>query len=130
MVTYLLDSNVLIDYTSKGFSAIAEKRLDLIFDAEFYYSIISRLEVLGFEAPEHVLISLDEFLSIGTMHALSDEIADKCIIIRRKNPKIKLPDAIIAATAIHHNHVLLTANLNDFKAIDGLNIDNPKLWKS
>jgi len=34
--------------------------------------------------------------------------------IRRKK-KLKLPDAIIAATAAHHGLILVTRNIKDFK---------------
>jgi len=37
----------------------------------------------------------------------------------------KLPDAIIAATAIFHNFTLLTRNVDDFKNISFLHILNP-----
>lgn len=81
--------------------------------------------MLGFNAPEEKLNELDEFLSLGVIHPLSWGIADACILIRRKNPKVKVPDAIIAASAIIHGHTLLTSNLNDFKNIEGLLIQNP-----
>jgi predicted nucleic acid-binding protein len=34
--------------------------------------------------------------------------------MRRPNPSLSLPDALIAATAIHHNFVLVTRNTKDF----------------
>jgi predicted nucleic acid-binding protein len=43
----------------------------------------------------------------------------------RKTSKIKLPDAIIAATAIKHNLTLLTRNEKDFVGIIGLELFNP-----
>jgi predicted nucleic acid-binding protein len=39
--------------------------------------------------------------------------------------KISLPDAIIAATALHYNFELITNNESDFKGIAGLRIINP-----
>jgi len=44
-----------------------------------------------------------------------------------KQHRIKLPDAVIAATAIFHNLTLLTQNIDDFKNISGLSYRNP--WK-
>ncbi|MFY8003432.1 MAG: PIN domain-containing protein [Chitinophagaceae bacterium] len=43
----------------------------------------------------------------------------------RKNFKIKLPDAIIAATAIVNELTLITRNTNDFKHINILRTINP-----
>lgn len=126
--TYLTDSNVLIDYTSKKFSAGPEKRLDAIFDEFFHYSIISRLEVLGFNAPAEILQNLENFLATGELHNISEEVANQTILIRRLFPRIKLPDVIIAATALAHNHTLLTRNTDDFKNIPGLRLDNPWQW--
>ena len=39
--------------------------------------------------------------------------------------RIKIPDAIIAATALHHQLVLATRNTDDFKEIEGLAYINP-----
>jgi predicted nucleic acid-binding protein len=55
---------------------------------------------------------------------LTEEVEKQTIFIR-KAKKIKLPDAIIAATAIVHNLTLVTCNSDDFKNISNLNIFNP-----
>ncbi len=51
-----------------------------------------------------------------TVLNLSDEIVETSIDIR-KNYKTKLPDAIIAATALVYGLTLLTRNTADFKNI-------------
>ncbi|MBS1503550.1 MAG: PIN domain-containing protein, partial [Bacteroidetes bacterium] len=43
-----------------------------------------------------------------------DDLIDEIIHIR-KNYKIKIPDAFIAATALTNDLVLLTRNVEDFK---------------
>jgi len=123
-----MDSNVLIDYAGRKFSRDVEEKLDSIFDEVFHYSIISRLEVLGYNAPANILQSLEEFLATGEMHDISEDIANQTILIKRPFPRIKLPDVIIAATALAHNHTLLTRNTDDFKNIPGLRLDNPWQW--
>jgi predicted nucleic acid-binding protein len=55
---------------------------------------------------------------------LEQSIKEKTAEIR-KMYKIKLPDAIIAATALVYNLTLITRNVNDFKKIDGLRIIDP-----
>ena len=62
-------------------------------------------------------------ISDSTILALSDDIADKCIMLRKAN-KFKLPDAIIAATALVNNLTLITRNIDDFKNINELQIIN------
>lgn len=126
--TYLIDSNILIDYTGKKFSGISEQKLDTIFDNLFHYSIISRMEVLGYNLPPEVLKQFEAFLNTGKMYYVSDEISDQTILIRRLFPKIKLPDVIIAATSLIYSHTLLTRNVTDFKDIPGVRLENPWLW--
>jgi predicted nucleic acid-binding protein len=48
----------------------------------------------------------------------------KTIELRRKY-KRKLPDIIIAATAIVHNLTIATRNVADFQNIDNLSVWNP-----
>ena len=55
---------------------------------------------------------------------IDEIIADKTIELRKKY-KIKLPDAIIAATAIVYNLILVSLNITDFHKIEGINIINP-----
>ena len=55
---------------------------------------------------------------------LSNEIVDSCIDIRKKH-KIKLPDAIIAATALVYSLTIITRNVSDFKNIEGIVAINP-----
>ena len=55
---------------------------------------------------------------------MTDEIVDLTIDIRRQS-KIKLPDAVIAATSLNNNLILITRNDKDLKDIKGLEIYNP-----
>ncbi len=123
--SYLVDSNVIIDYLSKKFSGSAERKLDNIFNELFHFSIISRMEVLGFNAPDKVLEDVADFLLKGNMHYVTDQVSDQTIAIRRIHPKLKLPDAIVAATALVHSGGLLTRNTVDFKNILNLTVVNP-----
>jgi predicted nucleic acid-binding protein len=54
-----------------------------------------------------------EFLDNFTVIPLNEEIAEIAIEIRKKN-KIKLPDAIIWASAKFRNSLLVTRNTKDF----------------
>lgn len=80
--------------------------------------------MLGFNASdEHYQLLLD-FINDSTVVDLSNNVVNASIDIR-KNHKTKLPDAIIAATAIAFDYTLITRNLADFKNIYGLRIINP-----
>ena len=55
---------------------------------------------------------------------LSEPVISRTIKIR-KGISIRLPDAIIAATAIVHNLTLLSDNDKDFLRVSGLKYINP-----
>ena len=55
------------------------------------------------------------------------EDIEKQTILIRKSQKIKLPDAIIAATAIKYGLTLVTHNIIDFNKIVGLKTLSPTI---
>ncbi len=55
---------------------------------------------------------------------LTEDVANQSIQIR-KTRKTKLPDAIIAATAMIYDLALITRNIDDFKNIPNLKVVNP-----
>ena len=59
----------------------------------------------------------------ATVLDLTGSVVDVCIELRKKY-KTKLPDAIIAATAIVYDLILITRNTPDFKIIQGLKVIN------
>ncbi len=88
-------------------------------------SIITRIEILGWQG--HDVGSLHKTQALLTQlleFPLDQAIAEQCIDLRRQY-KIKLPDAIIAATAIYLQRPLLTRNIPDFELIAGLMLHNP-----
>ena len=68
---------------------------------------------------------LHAFLDLATTMKLNDHVANKTIELRRKHRKLKIGDAIIAATAIFFDLTLITRNIADFKKIEGLTIIDP-----
>jgi predicted nucleic acid-binding protein len=77
--------------------------------------------LLGFSG---ISQNLEDFVSCANVLALNDKVVNKTIELRRKHKK-KLPDTIIAATAIVHDLTLATRNIADFKSIENLFIWNP-----
>ena len=67
---------------------------------------------------------LQDFINNATVFGLEESIIVKTIAIR-KNYGIKLPDAIIAATALTHGLILMTRNTKDFATILDLEVLNP-----
>jgi predicted nucleic acid-binding protein len=107
-VKAVIDTNILIDYLSG--SAKAKQELDSF--EELYISIITWMEILvGAEEAEDSEIR--EFLRRFRIYHLDAGIAERAVDIRRKE-KIRLPDAIIWATAQHLGVLLVTRNTRDF----------------
>lgn len=108
----LLDSNSLI-YLSNG--KIKEDILAPF--SQVFYSVISRIEVFGFQrmAPreEEILASI-----VKNFHQieLTSRIVEDVIAIRRSH-RVAVPDAIVAATARVHGLVLITADMRGFPAL-------------
>lgn len=112
----ILDSNPII-LASKELIDVEEmlSRYD-----KFYASIISYAEVYAFDfqsSAEKDII--DEIFANLEIIELNKTVADQAIIYRKnKIKKLKLPDAIILASAKIVNAELLTGDWDDFQNID------------
>lgn len=121
---YLVDSNVLIDYVAERFTKGQLKTLDLIFDEALRVSVITKIEILGYNGVSQEETKMLEFLNYADILALNDYIVERTILLK-KAIKMKTPDAIIASTALIHDFTLITNNTADFKRVEGLKIFNP-----
>lgn len=121
--TALIDSSALILYFN---DAVSTESLSLIKQAieegTAALSVITRAEVLAW--PSHTPASIEAALAgmvgfeqLGVDAATADEAAR----IRRAH-NIKLPDALIAATATLRGLPVVTANFSDFERVDGLKV--------
>ncbi len=125
MGPYLIDSNTFIDYLGDVLPDAGDVWVEDLFNSkEHFSSVINRMEVLSFNAPEQDLYELTELFTSTTVILLTAEIEARTILLRRL-VKIKLPDAIVAATALVHNLTLVTRNTDDFKNVPGLTVVNP-----
>lgn len=112
----VLDSNLVILF-SKGQIDLAKLRSK--YD-EFYVSIITYIEVYAYEfAVQSEKDLIDEFFKTIDIVEINKEVADISIVYRKNKFKnIKLPDAVILATAKYANADLLTGDRKDFQNID------------
>ena len=118
---YLIDTNVLIDAQMGRFSRTAMDFLSEVVDESFIISFVTFIEYLGYK---DITSASEEFISLAEVIEIDRKIIRFCIILRR-NYKIKLPDAIIAATALVRGLILITNNEKDFVSINNLKIVNP-----
>lgn len=116
---YLIDTNIIIYY----FNGLTnDERIDELLSDSFNISIITQMEFLvwsGFSTDGHLYQKAQEFISHANVFGLVQSVSDKTITLRQHH-KMKMPDAIIAATALVHGLGIVTNNINDFKQ---LNID-------
>jgi len=121
----LLDANVLIDYTANLLPDNGKQKITGIIDDGFNISVVVKIEVLGYDDLPSKMKQLEAFLDLATVFPLDDDVTTKTIYLRRMHKKLKLGDAIIAATALAYNFALVTRNTKDFKNIEGLEVVNP-----
>ena len=114
---YLYDTNVFIDYLSDSLTNNILFSGNFLTNNEIIISFITRMEFLS-----HPNITLNEEIFFKNLIeqfdivSITDKIEDEAIRLR-KNYKLKLPDSIIAATAIETNSILVTKDIKDFKKV-------------
>jgi predicted nucleic acid-binding protein len=120
---FLVDTNVVIDYLAKKLPSSSMGFIDKVINSVPNVSIITKIELLGYNAPAEHYQLLVNFINDAVLLDLTNAVVDESIAIR-KAYKINLPDAIIAATALVHHLKLITANTDDFKNIAHLKLIN------
>jgi len=118
---YLIDTNCLIDaqmmrIPDKGLQFLAE-----VINEDFIISFVTYIEYLGYK---DISEASQEFISLASVIEIDKPTIDTCIMLRKEH-KIKLPDAIIAATALVYDFVLISRNTSDFKHIENLQVIDP-----
>jgi predicted nucleic acid-binding protein len=121
---YLIDTNILIYYFNGSCSVPAKEIITEMLNDDFNISVISKMEFLGFRRfDDREKREAEKFVSFASVLPLSEAIVDRTIELKQAG-KIKLPDAIIAATALCHDLNLVTHNVKDFASIS-LSIYDP-----
>ena len=129
----VVDTNIII-YTLKGSETVVTAMEQFEGEAiEILYSTIVEAELFSFHelTPEQA-IKIRGLLDLGEIIDVTSNIALKAAELRsisRKDyrRKLKLPDAIVAATAFIYSATLVTRNVEDFAHLlkYGLKIWNP-----
>jgi predicted nucleic acid-binding protein len=98
---YVLDTNVVL-YLLGG------RLLNPLPVGKFYLSIITEMEMLSYPTiSEAEVLRIRQFLSQVKVMGVGEDVKNATIALRKKY-RLKLPDAIICATALSVNAVLLS----------------------
>ena len=112
----LLDTNILI-YLQDGVEDIDT----LLLDKDIYISFVTEMELLYYaSASKEQLSAIKSLLEDCFIIEMSQEIKKKAIELRIAK-KIKLPDAIVAATSIIYKLPLVTSD-KGFKRVEELDL--------
>ncbi len=112
---YLADTNAFI------FLLDRHPALKPLVESEWFFSFVTEIELKGkFGISSIDLRVVSELLDTCQKIPFSESINELTIELRQKH-RIKIPDAIIAASAITHNLPLLTFD-KDFTAIKSLDL--------
>jgi toxin FitB len=117
----LIDSNIII-YAAKP--EYANLRQFIATHAPVV-SAVSYVEVLGFHrllAEEKTL--LEAFFAATVVLPLTHDVLEQAVVLRQQR-RMSLGDALVASTALLHQHTLITRNVDDFTWIERLTVVDP-----
>lgn len=119
----LCDTNILIEFYKNNPSIIAELKkigqsniaISIVTAGELIYGALNKRELNQIlkDVAHLNLLHIDQ--PIGTLHL--QLMSDYSL-----SHNLTLPDALIGATAIHHDIPLYTLNIKDFRYIPGLKL--------
>lgn len=122
---YIYDTNIFIYYLAEEPAVLSLFTEAFLSQHNVAISPIVRIELLSFPdlSDEEEQITADLLTQFESVPLLP-EIEDQTIQLKRQY-RIKLPDAVIAATALHWSASLVTRNIDDFKRVTELDVYNP-----
>lgn len=119
-ISYLADTSTIIKYLNRSFHRNSIQLLNKIFEKEIIISFINEIELKVWSPREQSDFEVYlEFLSKCSVRGIDQTLINKTAYLRRTY-KVKIPDAIIASTAICNNFTLITDNEKDFSRIKRL----------
>lgn len=122
---YLIDINAIIDAQMGKIPESGMKFMAGVVNREFIVSFVSYIEFMGYK---NISPQSEAFISLATVVEIDKNIIKTCISFQ-KSKRIDLPDAIIVATALTQNLIIVSRNVKDFTQIAGLQVLDPhSLW--
>ena len=112
MVSALFDTNILIDY----FNNVPQARDEISRYPDGAISIVTWIEVMAGAPPQHEAMTRAGLADFSIV-PLDEQVADIAARLRQLH-RLKLPDAVIWASAQARGHLLITRDAKDFPAND------------
>ena len=106
----VFDTNILIDYLNGEKAALKELSL---YESKFI-SVVTQIEILVGTSNTQEEAMIRSFLASFKLKQLTADIAERTVRIR-KEYRMKIPDAIVYATAREEGCILVTRNTKDMK---------------
>ena len=121
-IKYLLDTNLVLGLLKASPEVVDMVTSRGLLASSCAFSAVTRMELLGYPSitndEERVITDrLSKFIYLP----ITSEIEDLAITLRR-NRKVKLPDALVAATAMYHGLELLTLDKALLKVVNQASI--------
>ena len=116
---YLIDTNTLSDYFGEKLPLDGLDFIDTLVNENPQISVMTRIESLSYLTSQ--IETFRSFVNYSTVFDLTEDIIIRTIALRRSR-RIKIPDAIIAATALEYDLTLITHNTYDFQGIPNLKL--------
>lgn len=115
MSGFAFDTGIVIDALLGIEQGRAELRRALNQTGRAWLSRMAWVEIMS-KSSGTELREMERFLAGFAIDEIDSEIADRAAALRRERKGIRLPDAVILATALVRGRVLVTRNIKDFPA--------------
>ncbi len=122
----IFDTTILVDCLRNHKGAVEAVKLIAKREVDGFISVITEAELYSgrdCRTPSGA-VTVASLITLFTKVNLSNDIAQKAAEYRR-NFSVEIPDAIIAAPAFSQDAKVWTKNIEDFKAIKEIRVEEP-----
>lgn len=124
----LLDTTILIDLSRGNLAAADWVDSERKTAAELFVSVISAMELVAGCRDKTEVATVEKMIAdflLVHVHSSTSQKAYELMLAHSKSHGLKIPDALIAATALLENLELMTDNDRHFRMIESLKVTRP-----